>query len=255
MVGRIIVIILAGGYAKRLWPLTREKPKPLLPVSEKPIIEYIIEKLSTLYGIERIIISTNLRFESCFREWLATTGYQHIEIATDNSRSEEEKPGAVKALAELTSKIHSDCLIMAGDNLFTADLKGMINLYKKKSSPVIALYNINNLNLAKHYATVLLDQDNKIADFEEKPSQPKTTLIGTCIYILPERTLPRLREYVGKDLGKDQPGRFIEWLHKNEPVYGYILEGYWWDIGTLESYIEADKFFLSLGIQKSEYQT
>lgn len=245
-----MAIILAGGYGKRLWPLTRDKPKALLPIAEKPIIEYIIEKLITLYGIEQIIISTNLRFESCFREWIATTNYQNVEIVADKSLSEEEKPGAVKALAEITSNIHSDCLIMAGDNLFNADLKEMIEFYKKKSSPIVALYDLKKLDLAKHYATVLIDQDNRIVDFEEKPSKPKTTLIGTCIYILPKRTLPRLKEYVKKDLGKDQPGRFIEWLHKREPVFGYILEGYWWDIGTPESYCEADRFFSNLHIRK-----
>jgi len=238
----LIAIILAGGYAKRLWPLTKDKPKPLLPVAKRPVIEYILEKLRG-HGIECITISTNLRFESYFREWLATTNYQHIQIVADKSRSEEEKPGAVKALAEITSNIHNDCLIIAGDNLFTADLEGIIDFYKKKSSPIVALYDVKKTSLAKHYATALLDQDSRIVDFEEKPSNPKTTLIGTCIYILPERTLPRLREYIKKDLGKDQPGRFIEWLHKQEPVYGYTLKGYWCDIGTPKSYVEADKFF------------
>jgi len=244
-----MAIILAGGYAKRLWPLTMEKPKPLLPVAKRPVIEYVIDKLMR-YGMKKIIISTNIRFESCFREWLVTTCYQHIDIVSDNSRSEEEKPGAVKALAEITSKIHSDCLVIAGDNLFTSDLKEMMDFYKKKSSPVIAVYDTKDLSLAKQYATVILDQDNKIIDLKEKPSQPKTSLVGTCIYILPEKTLPRLREYVGKDLGKDQPGRFIEWLHKQEPVFGYVLEGYWCDIGTPESYAKADKFFSSMITQK-----
>jgi glucose-1-phosphate thymidylyltransferase len=239
----LIAIILAGGYAKRLWPLTKDKPKPLLPIAKRPIIEYIIEKLGILHEIEHTIISTNLRFESCFREWLDNTNYQNIEIIADKSLSEEEKPGAVKALAEITSNVHSDCLIIAGDNLFTDDLKGMIDFYKKKSSPIVALYDVKKTSLAKHYATVLLNQDGKIIDFEEKPSKPKTTLIGACIYILPERTLPRLKEYVKKDLEKDQPGRFIEWLYKQEPVYGYILKGYWCDIGTPNSYDEANKSF------------
>ncbi|MEM3538308.1 MAG: nucleotidyltransferase family protein, partial [Nitrososphaerales archaeon] len=185
----MIAIILAGGYAKRLQPLTKDKPKPLLPIAEKPIIEHIIEKLSMLHEIKHIIISTNLRFESCFREWLSTKNYQNIEIISDKSTCEEEKPGAVKALEEITSNIQNDCLIIAGDNLFTADLKRMIEFYKKKSSPTIALYDLKRHDLVKHYATVLIDQDNRIIDFEEKPSKPKTTLIGTCIYILPKITL------------------------------------------------------------------
>ena len=118
----------------------------------------MVEKL-TRHGMERIIISTNLRFEGCFREWLTTNNCQNIEIVLDKSSCEEEKPGAVKALAEITSNIHSDCLIIAGDNLFIADLKEMMDFYKKKSSPIVALYDIGKLDLAKQYATVLLDQD------------------------------------------------------------------------------------------------
>jgi len=238
----MIAIILAGGYAKRLWPLTRKKSKPLLPIARRPIIEYIVEKL-TREGIERIIISTNLRFESCYREWLDAKNYRHIEIVADRSRSEKKKLGAVKALSEITSNINSDCLVIAGDNLFTANLKEIIEFYKKKTSPVVALYDVKKPELARHYATVLLDRDGRIIEFEEKPSKPKTTLIGICIYFLPKRTLSRLKEYIEKDLGKDQPGRFIEWLHKQEPVFGHILGGYWWDIGTPKSYAEADNFF------------
>jgi len=240
---RMIAIILAGGYAKRLWPLTMDKPKPLLPIAGKPIIEYILDRLNLVGDVERIVISTNLRFEECFRRWLNTKNYQYVEIVVDKSRCEEEKPGAVKALAEITSNIHSDCLIIAGDNLFTTSLKGIIDFYREKSSSIVALYDVKNRDLAKHYATVLLDEEGRIIDFEEKPQQPRTTLIGTCIYIFPKRILSRIKEYVEEGLEKDQPGRFIEWLHRRESVYGYVLDGYWWDIGTKESYIEANKFF------------
>jgi len=240
----VIAIILAGGYAKRLWPLTRDKPKPLLPVAGRPIIEYILDKLNSLSEVEHIIISTNLRFENYFRGFAARN--YSVEIIADRSRCEEEKPGAVAALAEITSNIHSDCLIIAGDNLFTADLRGMINFYREKLSPIVALYDVGEKELAKHYAAALLDKDGRIIDFEEKPQQPKTTLIGTCIYIFPERILSRLREYVEEGLERDQPGKFIEWLHRREAVYGYVLNGYWWDIGTEESYNKANKFFLNI---------
>ena len=242
----MIAIILAGGYAKRLWPLTRNKPKSLLQVAGKPIIEYILDKLNPISDVKYTIISTNLRFENCFRKWLSSTGYQHVEIVTDKSQCEEEKPGAVKALAEITSNIHSDCLIIAGDNLFTDNLKGMIDFYKEKSSPIVALYNVENRDLVRHYAAALLDENSRIIDFEEKPQQPRTTLIGTCIYILPEEILSRLREYVEESSEKDQPGKFIEWLYRRVYVYGYVLDGYWWDVGTRESYIEANKFFSNM---------
>ena len=241
----MIAIILGGGYATRLWPLTKDKPKPLLSVAKKPIIEYIVEKLVELEVIKQIIISINLKFEPHFREWQSMY-HNSVEILVEKSRSEEEKLGAVKALAQITSKVDDDCLILAGDNLFESDLDGMIQTFNEKKAPIIALYNVKSLDLAKQYSTINLDTDNRIIDFVEKPKIPKTTLIGTCIYIVPKRTLPRLKEYLEKGLGRDEPGLFIEWLHRQEPVYGYILEGYWCDIGNLESYKKADKFFSNL---------
>jgi glucose-1-phosphate thymidylyltransferase len=235
-------IVLAGGYAKRLWPLTKDTPKPLLPVGGKPIIEYMMDKLIRI-GIEHIIISTNLTFENKFREWLQSTDYKDVEIIAERSRSEEDKPGAVKALVEISKEIHTDCLVIAGDNLFTVDFDGIMKFYRDKSLPVVGLYDLETPDMAKQYATVLLDQDDKIINFEEKPVSPKTTLVATCLYIFPERVLPRLEEYDKKDLGKDQPGRFIEWLYQQEPVYGYIVGGDWFDIGTPELYDEADDFF------------
>jgi glucose-1-phosphate thymidylyltransferase len=241
----MITIILAGGYAKRLQPLTKNKPKPLLPVAGKPILKYILEKVEEL-PVNHIILSTNMRFKSEFEEWLAVNGYGDVDVVADDSRCEEEKPGAVKALAELTANLHDDRLIVAGDNLFTDGLKGMVEMFNRLRAPVIALYDVKSLEAAKNYSTVTVNQDGRIVGFTEKPSNPKTTLIGTCIYIFPSRILPKIKEYVDKGLGADEPGRFIEWLHKQEPVYGYRLKGEWWDIGTPETYTQANKSFTKL---------
>jgi len=239
----MIAIILAGGYAQRLSPLTENKAKPLLPVAGKPIIEHIIDKLTELKEVEKIIISTNLKFKPHFEEWLKTTGYRNIEIIADNSQCEEEKPGAVKALTSITSKLNEDCLVIAGDNLFTSDLKNLIHIFKEEKYPIIALYDVKNLNLAKKYAIVELDPQGRIMNFIEKPSNPKTTLIATCIYLLPSRTLPKLEEYLQKKIGNDEPGRLIEWLHKQQPIHGYPLQGYWYDIGSAEQYRKVRRIF------------
>lgn len=241
----LTAIILAGGYAKRLWPLTKNKPKPLLPVAGKPILEYVLEKVIEL-NINHIVLSTNMRFKVNFEKWLEDYGLGRVEVVADKSYKEEEKPGAVKALAELTQNIKNDCLILAGDNIFTSSLKDMVKTYKRINTSIVALYNIKDLKLAKKFSTAILDQDNRIVEFIEKPTKPKTTLIGTCIYIFPKKTLPRIREYIAKGFGKDEPGRFIEWLCKQEPVYGYMLNGEWWDIGTPETYKKANEHFLSL---------
>lgn len=238
-----MAIILAGGYAQRLGPIGRRVAKPLLPIAGKPIVEHITEKIIQLDSVRRIIISTNLRFQHQFEEWLATARYGHVEIAVDKSKSEREKPGAVKALAQITRNVNEDVLVIAGDNLFTSSLQGMLELFRRRTSTTVAVYDVKHLKRAKPYATVVLDKDGRIVDYREKPDNPLTTLIGTCIYILPEKTLPRLWEYLNTIGNSDHPGGFIEWLHKVDDVYGYVLDGEWWDIGTPETYRQANKSF------------
>jgi len=238
----IKVIILAGGYAKRLWPLTFDRPKSLLTVSGKPIIDYIIEKLDDV-GLKDVIVSTNKKFEPDFKKWLDRSGRGNVRLEVEESRSEKEKLGAIRALSMLTSNILDDCMVIAGDNLFTSDLKGILRMFDELRSPIVGLYDVKSTDLARSFATVEIDDNNRIISFTEKPEQPETTLIGTCLYIFPNRTLSRLTEYLSWNLNKDAPGRFIEWLSKREPVYGYILGGKWWDIGTTRSYKEACDFF------------
>lgn len=159
----------------------------------------------------------------------------------ENSRSEEEKPGAVASLAEICSGIDDDCLIIAGDNLFTSSLKPMIQTFESRRSPVVALYDVKKRELVKQYSAATIDSEGRIIRLVEKPADPETTLIGTCIYALPTRTLARLREYVVQETDRDAPGRFIEWLHKRETIYGYLLNGFWWDIGTVDQYLTANQ--------------
>jgi len=168
----------------------------------------------------------------------------------DNSQSEEEKLGAVRALADIVTKINEDMLVVAGDNLTTDNLKGFLHFFHEKHAPIIALYHAENIDEARSRATITIDKEGKIVEFIEKPSNPKTTLVGACIYALPSKTRDRLKQYLKLGLPTDEPGRFIEWLHKQESVYGYMLKDYLWDIGTLESYHAADKFFSAI---KSSY--
>ena len=235
----MIAIVLAGGYATRLGALSRETPKPLLKVAGKPIADYIFDKLAEVEDIRHVIISTNLRFREDFEGFGKLQRW--AEIAADRSYSEEQKPGAIASLAQIASQISDDYLIVAGDNIFTSSLKPMISAFKKKSSAVVALYDIKDRELAKQYSTVTVDADGRITSVNEKPSKPETTLIGTCIYMLPKRTLKRLREYLTEAADRDNPGRFIEWLCKRERVYGHVLDGQWWDIGTVDQYYDANQ--------------
>lgn len=247
----MIAIVLAGGYAKRLWPLTLDTPKALLPVAGKPVIDHIIEKLDSLSPpLSRIVLSTNLRFQPQFQEWMATRTYRGVELVPDDSSSEEQKPGAVKAMADIIEEAgEEDVLVVAGDGLFTDNLVGFIQFFGEKRASTVALYNARNVEEAKRCGTVIVGEGGRILEFVEKPLYPKTTLVCGCVYSFPKRIGKRFKEYLALGLPTDQPGRFIEWLHKREPVYGYMLQEYLWDVGTRESYRTAYQFFSKSSIE------
>src|SRR5512136_2392556 len=138
-------IILAGGYAKRLWPLTKNKPKPLLSIGDYCIIDYIISKVQQVASLEEIIISTNKKFEVNFQDWIKERGLKNVLVSPEPSLKEEEKLGPTKALELiLRSSPKDDYLIAAGDNLFSLDLRDMVAFFRRVKAPVIALYEIES---------------------------------------------------------------------------------------------------------------
>ena len=237
-------IILAGGYAKRLLPLTKDRPKPLLPIGNSCIIDYIFSKITEL-GVKEIVISTNKKFEGNFQEWAKGKKLKNIRIIPEPSLSEEEKLGPVKALELLLNELEpDDYLITAGDNLFSLDLRDMVAYYRRMKSPVIALYDVESLELSKQYACVELGKDGRIIGFEEKPEKPKSTLTSTGIYLLPWRSISKVSSYLAEGNPPDPIGKFIGWLAGRDAVYGFKFSGYWYDIGSLESYRIAQKAFM-----------
>lgn len=241
----MIAIVLAGGYAKRLWPLTLDRPKALLPVAGKSAIDYVVEKLISLSPRpNRMIVLTNLRFQSQFQDWLEAGQHQDIELIPEESLKEEEKFGAVKAIAEISKTTgQEDMLIVPCDNLFTDDLQCFLRFFSEKHAPTIVLYHAKSVDETRNGSNVAVDEDGRVLEFVEKPTNPKTTLVGASIYAFPVGIGRRFEEYLQQRLSIDEPGKFIEWLHKQEPVYGYVLKDYLWDIGTIESYEAADEFF------------
>jgi len=237
-------IILAGGYAKRLWPLTLERPKPLLPIGDGYILDFIIAKIKAIEEIKDIIISTNKRFEGKFIEWVNERGHRNIAVFPEPSLKEEEKLGPVKALDLILGDVApDDCLIAAGDNLFSLDLTKMVYFYTKMRSPVIALYEVASPELAKQYACVELDKQSRIRGFTEKPAQPRSLLASTGIYLLPWSSLSKIKAYLAEGNPPDPIGRFIGWLTEHERAYGFKFSGYWCDIGSMESYRSAQEDF------------
>jgi len=240
----VIGLILAGGYGMRLRPLTERVPKPLLEIGGKALVDHIVERLLEVDEVERILVVTNEKFREAFERWLDERGYEGVEIVVEPGRSNEEKLGAIGGLARLVGEgVEDDYLVIAGDNLFTSGLRDLVAFFREKEAAVVALYDIGDLRLVTQLSAAELGPDGRILKFEEKPERPSSTLVGTGIYALPPRSLRRVREYLDEGNNPDSPGYFIQWLHRREPVYGYVLKGRWWDIGTPETYLEAKAFF------------
>ena len=239
-------IILAGGYARRLWPLTKNKPKQLLSVGGKPMIKYIIEKLEVQKEIDKIIISTNEKFEENFKEWLL--GYKlskNIELFIEPTLSEKNKLGSVGALGYLIKKknFNEELMIIGGDNLFEFDLKDLIKYYREKKGEVVALYDLKSIQKAQNYGVAKVDEETRIIDFTEKPENPPSTLVSAACYVLSQEGIRGILTYLDNGENPDAIGFFIKWLIKRERVFGFVFSGRWFDIGSLESLKEADLIY------------
>lgn len=236
---------MAGGYATRLWPITKTKAKPLLPMGKRRIIDIVYDKVKS-FGT--VVVSTNRRFEPDFRKWAED---KDVELFVEDSMSEEEKLGAVRALAEVAAYLDDEMLVVAGDNLFSFTLEGFVEFYREKGEPVTALYDVGDYELAKRYGVAELD-GRRIVGFMEKPASPPSTLVGIGIYAFPRRVCGLLSEYVEGNAKADNIGDFMGWLCEREELYGYAFSGNWYDIGSPDSYIEAFKTFMEHSVAEVE---
>ena len=241
-------LILAAGYATRLYPLTKEYPKPLLDVGGRPIIDYIIDKLGKIEAVDEIIVITNNKFIGQFKNWkIKLHSQKEISLVDDLTKSHSDRRGAIGDMdfAINNAGITEDLLVVGGDNLFEDDLNDFLSFTRlHRSYPVIGVYNIKSKTKAQNYGVIRLDQKNKIIDFQEKPDKPKSALVAMCLYYFSKERLGLVREYINTRRDKhDATGLYIDWLRKQMPVYGFIFNGYWYDIGHHQFYNEAREKF------------
>ncbi|MBI2546242.1 nucleotidyltransferase family protein [Candidatus Woesearchaeota archaeon] len=240
-------ILLCAGYATRLYPLTLDKPKPLLPIAGKPMIEHIIERIEEIDAIDHIYIVTNNKFYDKFMYWQENFDSKiPITIVNDNTKSEHERLGAVGDIhfAIQTANIDEDILVVAGDNLFEFSLLNLYEFYKEKQASVVALYDVKHKHIiANKLGAVEVGDDSKIIKFEEKPAEPKTTLAATACYLLTKEDVELLEECIKANKKPDNLGDFIKYLSEKKHVYGFVFEEKWFDIGSHEQLKEADMFW------------
>lgn len=236
-------IILAAGYATRLYPLTINKPKALLPVKGIPILNYIIKKIDKIDEIDEIFIVTNDKFYEYFLNWSKNLS-KKIKIINDKTSNNETRLGGIGDLNFVIEKekINDDILVVLGDNLFDFNLKAIIDFFKIINKTLIGVYEVNNLEELKRLGVVEI-KNNKITSFEEKPQNPKSTLSSIGIYIYTKSDLNKIKEYMRTDKPKDGPGYLVEYLLTIQDVYAFKLSGLWYDIGSKETYEKVNKEF------------
>jgi glucose-1-phosphate thymidylyltransferase len=235
-------VILAAGYATRLRPLTDDVPKHLLPVGDRPMLDWVLDRVRGLEEIDAIHLVTNSRFAPVFAPWAEEHG---VTVHDDGTTSNEDRLGAVGDLSLVIQKAgleDSELIVLAGDNLFEFSLPRFAEWWRAKPQPASAvpLHDVGDLELAKQYGIADTDVGDRIVRFVEKPSDPPSTLASTLIYLLPPEHVRLVATYLADGQSPDNAGSFLGWLAQREPVYGFRFEGPWYDIGDHEQLLEAD---------------
>ena len=236
------LLLLAAGYATRLYPLTRDRPKHLLEVAGRPILEHLLDRLAPI-GFDAVYLVTNARFAGRFQEWAA--GYGDVRVIDDGTTDDATKLGAIGDLDLVIREegIDDDLVVAAGDSLFSDSLEGFGATARERRAPLLAVYDVREPELVKRYSEVRVDGSGRIVHLQEKPAEPRSTLSGVALYHYPRETLPLVARYLSEGGNPDQPGRLVEWLYRRENVYAWQVPGAWLDIGSPETLAEADRLF------------
>lgn len=241
------IVLLCAGYATRLYPLTENQPKSLLPVGGKPLLNHLLDRVKEGTAVSQMFLVTNDRFQTHFSAWAKLTHAPwEIKVVSDGTRSDKERLGALGDLVFVIRnfRLESDLGVLAGDNLFDFDLGPFFSFAESHRPQVtIGVVDVRKKDLARHYGIVRIEKTGQIVEFLEKPGNPPSTLASTGIYWFPKESLVLLDRYLKEGHNADRLGDFIAWLVKVDRVFAYPFEGIWFDIGDLNSYQEAERLF------------
>jgi len=209
----------------------------------------VIDNLAPITGIEKVYVVTNSKFAADFQAWAdgynATHAKLPFEIINDGSTGDADKLGAIGDIHYVlkTQSVDDDLIVVAGDNLFSEKLSDFGKFCREKKAPVLALYDVGDLEQIKKYNSISVDGTGRITFFEEKPKNPTSTLTGIALYFYPKSTIPLIRQYIAEGNNPDQPGRLVQWLYPRTAVYTWRVPGLWFDIGSKETLEEANQIF------------
>lgn len=238
-------IILAAGYATRLYPLTLDRPKALLKVGSKAILDHILDNLRGIEAVDEVLLVTNEKFYQQFQQWKAQSSYDlPITIYNDGTTSEDDRLGALGDLQYVLkkAKVSDDIIVLAADNLMDFKLSDFYDFYQSVGESCVCIKEIPPHEVEK-MGIVLMDENKRIYDFEEKPKHPKSLMGAYAVYIYKQDKLALLDEYLETGNNPDSPGNFPAWLCQRAPLYGYIFDGSCYDIGTHDAYEQVQELY------------
>ena len=240
-------LILAAGYATRLYPLTENFPKPLLPVQDKPILDWLIDDMDTLGEIDEYVVISNHKFAHHFDDW-AKTKTQKVTVVDDGTSSNETRLGAVKDIQYAIDKLglDDDMLVIAGDNLLDFSLTKFIQYAKEKNtSCIMRFYEPSEKKLVK-CGVVTIDENDKILEMTEKSPTPATHWCCPPFYYYTKEDAKLVQKGIDSGCGVDAPGSYIAWLCKQTTVHAMEMPSKRYDIGNLESYESVQKEYVGI---------
>lgn len=239
-------IILAAGYATRLYPLTENMPKALLSVCGKPILEHLLDSFSSEKEIDEIHVVSNARFYQQLFIWAndAQSRYsQKIVVWNDGTTSNDNRLGAIGDILFVLEKanIDDDLFVAASDNLLSEPLTGYFDDFRSHGCDLLLVGKLDDPEERKRYAILELDENRRVIGLEEKPQRPKTDIAAFAEYIYARKTLPLFKKYIEEGNNPDSPGHFPEWLYKQKEVRAFLYTGECVDIGTVKMYNEIQE--------------
>lgn len=239
-------IVIAAGYATRLYPLTENYPKPLLKVGDRNILERMLDDVDTLPEIDGHIIVTNHKFAPIFEEWARTVSYtKPITIIDDGTESNETRLGAVRDLLLALEKcaVNDDIMVLAADNILEFSLRGFVDFFNEKGTSVIMCHREPELRRLQRTGVIAVDEGMKVLEMQEKPEVPVSDLAVPPFYIYSKADLPLIRGCVANGCGYDAPGNLAHYLAEASTLHAWPMPAGRFDIGSLDSYREAQERF------------
>jgi len=243
----VTVVLLAAGYATRLYPLTLDKPKPLLPLGQGVILDEVVKSLKQIPQLSRTLLVANHRFADQFRRWQQGSGLD-IRVLDDGTSTPETRLGAIRdlELAKNEAAPGDDLLVVGTDNLFRWPLGDFVSKAQAKGpSPSVALWQAPSPALAVQFGVAIRDAESRVVKFVEKSPTPPSAEVALCLYYFPSAMQGKIREFIESGENADAPGYFIAWLSRKGAVYGIMMPGQWHDIGTQAEYETVVKHWRS----------